>query len=227
MRDKLVGIHVYISYPTSIRNLFDDQEQWTLSPFSNLTNSIGTSLICPASPIEIADERGLISARDERLMSRNDRSHRSNREAAPRRLFPLRELATRSRFPELKRPDFRPRPGGLSLRGETNDNKCRTSTRLVFLSLSSSNSLITKKRPSEDGNSGSCLSPTVDQAVPLPEMIALVQRGAAGGTSKAGHVVHQVPSAHHQLRGGDARSASGTSRDGEQPGNRVSGEIHR
>lgn len=38
------------------------------------------------------------------------------------------------------------RARGLSLL-RTNDNKCPTSTRLVFLSLSSSNSLITKRRP--------------------------------------------------------------------------------
>lgn len=52
-------------------------------------------------------------------------------------------------------------------------------------------------------------------------MIALVQRGAARGACEAGHVVHQIPGPHHQLRGGDSRTASGTS-SGKQPGERLS-----
>ena len=45
-----------------------------------------------------------------------------------------------------KRNRISPAPEGCHY-SRTNDNKCHTSTRLVFLSLSSSNSLITKRRP--------------------------------------------------------------------------------
>lgn len=69
-------------------------------------------------------------------------------------------------------------------------------------------------------------SPTVDQTVPLPEMVALVQRGAAGGARETRHMVDQIPSSHHQLRGGNSGTASRTSRHGEQPEDRIHQEFH-
>lgn len=52
----------------------------------------------------------------------------------------------RKKKKKRKRNRISPAPEGCHY-SRTNDNKCRTSTRLVFLSLSSSNSLITKRRP--------------------------------------------------------------------------------
>lgn len=48
-------------------------------------------------------------------------------------------------------------------------------------------------------------------------MVALVERRAAGGAREAGHVVDQIPGAHHQFRGRDAGSTAGAPRHREQP----------
>lgn len=55
----------------------------------------------------------------------------------------------------------------------------------------------------------SCFSPTVHQPVPLAEMIAFIQRGAARGASETRHMIHQVARSHHQFRGGNAGATSG------------------
>jgi len=68
-------------------------------------------------------------------------------------------------------------------------------------------------------------SPTIYQPVPLAEMVALVQRGAAGSASEARHVVHQIARAHHQLRGRDAGATSRTHR--EQPAKQRIGQINK
>jgi hypothetical protein len=68
-------------------------------------------------------------------------------------------------------------------------------------------------------------SPTIHQSVPLAEMVALVQRGAAGSASEARHVVDQIARAHHQLRGRDTGATSRTHR--EQSANQRIGQINK